>query len=83
MADTTVHQNCTEVVWPVTPLLPKLGFETDTKRARSGPQMDHLRFGIGTLWLVLTIGAAAFLSTDFILQEIRIIIRQRREAGTK
>jgi hypothetical protein len=45
--------------------------------------MDHLRFGIGTLWLALTIGAAAFLSTDFILQEIRIVKKERREAGTK
>ncbi len=45
--------------------------------------MDHLRFGLGTLWIFLTIIAAALLGTDFILHEIRIAIRNHRESGTK
>ena len=45
--------------------------------------MDHLRFGLGTLWIFFTIAAAAFLGTDFILYEIRIAIRHRRESDTE
>lgn len=39
--------------------------------------MESLRFGIGVLWIILTIAAAAFLGTDFILDEIRILRRHR------
>ncbi len=45
--------------------------------------MEHLRFGLGTIWIFFTIVAAAFLGTDFILHEIRTIIRHRRDSGTK
>jgi hypothetical protein len=65
------------------PFVTYTGVQTDTKTCKVGPRMDHLRFGIGTLWLALTIGAAAFLSTDFILQEIRIVKKERRETGAK
>jgi hypothetical protein len=45
--------------------------------------MDQLRFGVGTLWIVITVVAAAILGTDLILYEIRTILRQRRKAGTE
>jgi hypothetical protein len=45
--------------------------------------MDQLRFGVGTLWIVLTIAATAILGTDFILHEIRTILKQRRKASTE
>jgi hypothetical protein len=32
---------------------------------------------------VLTIAAAAFLGTDFVLHEIRTILKRRRKAGTE
>jgi hypothetical protein len=44
--------------------------------------MDQLRFGVGTLWIVVTVAAAAILGTDFILHEIRTVIKQRRKTGT-
>ncbi len=43
-----------------------------------GCSMVHLRLGIGTLWIIFTVGAAALLGTDFILQEIRIFLRHKR-----
>lgn len=45
--------------------------------------MEHLRFGLGTIWIICTLVAAAFLGTDFILHEIRTIIRHHRDSGTK
>jgi hypothetical protein len=45
--------------------------------------MDHLRFGLGTIWILFTIIATALLGTDFILHEIRAVIRSHRESGTK
>jgi hypothetical protein len=45
--------------------------------------MDHIRFGLGALWIFFTIVAAAFLGTDFILHEIRTLIRQHRESETE
>jgi hypothetical protein len=41
--------------------------------------MDDLRYAVGTLWMFLTIGAAALLGTDFILNEIRMILKERRQ----
>jgi hypothetical protein len=40
--------------------------------------MDHFTIGIGAAWLGLTILAAAFLGTEFILHEIHTYIRERR-----
>ena len=31
------------------------------------------------VWIILTIGIAAFLGTEFVLQEIHAFIRHRRE----
>jgi hypothetical protein len=45
--------------------------------------MDPLRIGLGTLWILITVVAAALLGTDFILYEIRVAIRNHRESGTK
>lgn len=45
--------------------------------------MDHLGLGLGTLWLLLTVAAAAILGTDFILHEIRILLRDRHESKSK
>jgi hypothetical protein len=45
--------------------------------------MDHLTLGLGTVWIVFTIIATALLGTDFILSEIRSIIRNHRESETK
>jgi hypothetical protein len=45
--------------------------------------MDHVRFGIGTVWLVLTIGAAVLLGAEFISHEIHAFIKQRREPEAK
>jgi len=46
-------------------------------------RMDSLRFGLGTVWLLFTIAAAAFLGTDFVLYEIRMAIRHRRDVRAK
>jgi len=40
--------------------------------------MDHIRFGIGTFWICITVGATVLLGTEFILHEIHAFIRQRR-----
>ena len=45
--------------------------------------MDHVRFGIGTVWLVFTIGAAILLGAEFISQEVHAFIKQRREPEAK
>lgn len=42
--------------------------------------MDHLRSGLGTVWIFFTIIAAALVGTDFILREIRTTIRHHRES---
>jgi hypothetical protein len=44
--------------------------------------MDQFRFGIGTLWIVLTVAAAALLGTDFLLHEIRTILKHRHKPET-
>jgi hypothetical protein len=44
--------------------------------------MDRLALGVGTVWIFFTIGAAALLGTDFILHEIRTLIRHDREPET-
>ena len=44
--------------------------------------MDHLRFGLGTLWICFTLVAAALLGTDFILHEIRAAVRHHRDSET-
>jgi hypothetical protein len=41
--------------------------------------MDHFTVGVGAVWIFLTIGAAAFLGTEFVLQEVRTLIKQRRD----
>lgn len=41
--------------------------------------MDHVKFGIGAVWILLTLGAAALLGTEFILQEIHTYLKHRRE----
>ncbi len=40
--------------------------------------MDHLTAGIGAAWIVLTLLAATFLGTEFVLQEILTLVRRRR-----
>ena len=45
--------------------------------------MDHFTIRLGTAWLVLTILAAAFLGTEFILQEILSLIKHRRGPGAE
>jgi hypothetical protein len=45
--------------------------------------MEHLRVSLGTIWIICTLVAAAFLGTDFILYEIRTIVRHRRDSGRK
>jgi len=45
--------------------------------------MDHVRLGLGTLWMIFTVVAAALLGTDFILHEIRSYLRHHRDSGTK
>ena len=45
--------------------------------------MDQLRFGLGAVWIFFTILAAALLGTDFILNEIRVFLRDHRESGTR
>jgi hypothetical protein len=39
--------------------------------------MDHVRFGIGTVWMFFTIGAAVLLGAEFISHEIHAFIKQR------
>jgi hypothetical protein len=41
--------------------------------------MDRIRFGIGAVWILLTIGATAFLGTEFVIHEIHAFIRHRRD----
>lgn len=45
--------------------------------------MEHLRLGLGTIWLFFTIVATALLGTDFVLNEIRTALQHRRESDTK
>ena len=45
--------------------------------------MDHLRLGLGTVWIVFTVVAAALLGSDFILNEIRAYLRHHRDSGAK
>jgi hypothetical protein len=45
--------------------------------------MDHVRFGIGTVWICFTIGAAVLLGAEFISHEIQAFIKQRREPEAK
>jgi hypothetical protein len=45
--------------------------------------MDHVRFGIGTVWIIFTIGAAVLLGAEFISHEIHAFIKQRREPEAK
>lgn len=47
------------------------------QKRKTARGMESLSFGMGVLWIILTIGAAAFLGTDFILDEIRILLRHR------
>jgi hypothetical protein len=35
--------------------------------------------GVGAAWMFLTIVAAAFLGSEFVVQEIRVLIRRRRD----
>jgi len=53
------------------------------QRKELGTLYDHVRFGIGTVWLVLTIGAAVLLGAEFISHEIHAFIKQRREPEAK
>jgi hypothetical protein len=45
--------------------------------------MQDLRLELGTIWIVITMIAGAFLGTEFIVNEIRSAIRHHRESGTK
>jgi hypothetical protein len=45
--------------------------------------MDHVRFGIGTVWIFFTVGAAVLLGAEFISHEIHALIKQRREPKAK
>ncbi|MGB9031698.1 MAG: hypothetical protein WCC27_16370 [Acidobacteriaceae bacterium] len=45
--------------------------------------MDHVRFGIGTVWMFFTIGAAVLLGAEFISHEIHAFIKHRREPEAK
>lgn len=45
--------------------------------------MHDLRFGLGMIWIVFTMVAAALLGTDFILHEIRSAIRNYRDSHSK
>jgi hypothetical protein len=45
--------------------------------------MDHVRFGIGTVWIFFTIGAAVLLGAEFISHEIHALIKHRREPEAK
>ena len=40
--------------------------------------MDQLTAGIGAAWIVLTLVAATFLGTEFVLHEILTVVRRRR-----
>jgi UPF0716 family protein affecting phage T7 exclusion len=45
--------------------------------------MEHLQLGLGTIWLLFTIVATAFLGSDFILHEILTVIRRRRDSDAE
>ena len=45
--------------------------------------MDQVKFGIGTVWIIFTIGAAVLLGAEFISHEIHAFIKQRREPEAK
>jgi len=45
--------------------------------------MDHFTIRLGAVWLFLTILAAAFLGTEFILHEIHSLIKHRRDPGAE
>jgi UPF0716 family protein affecting phage T7 exclusion len=41
--------------------------------------MDHMTLGIGALWMLLNLIAAAFLGAEFIVQELRGLMTRRHE----
>ncbi len=41
--------------------------------------MDHITFGVSAAWMFLTVVAAAFLGSEFIVHEILVVIRRRRD----
>ena len=53
--------------------------EQRTERTWTGGGMERITVGVMAVWIILTIGIAAFLGTEFVLQEIHAFIRHRRE----
>jgi len=49
-----------------------------TGQERDVRGMDQLTAGIGAAWIVLTLVAATFLGTEFVLHEILTVVRRRR-----
>lgn len=49
-------------------------------RPESGGHMDHMTIRIGAVWMVVMVLAAAFLGTEFILQEIHSFFEHRRDS---
>jgi hypothetical protein len=41
--------------------------------------MDHMTMGVGDAWILLSIGAALVLGTEFVLHEIHSLLRRRRD----
>ena len=62
---------------------PTLALHHKGQRQADRKDMEHLRLSLGTIWIICTLVAAAFLGTDFILHEIRAMIRHYRDSGPK
>lgn len=83
MSDAGVRAFGTEVLWGIGNAIHTLWLQQGYKRKSWERGMDHVRFGIGTVWMFFTIGAAVLLGAEFISHEIHAFIKHRREPEAK